>query len=196
MSKEIITISREFGSGGRLIGEKLAKRLGIAFYDKEIIERVAEKTGFAKEFIEKRGEYSNYKNFFSYAFSGRTRTGMSVDDIMVVEQSKLIREIADKEPCVIVGRCADNILRDREDALHVFIGGNTPEKLRRVMELYGVDKETAAAQLKQMDKKRAINYQYCTDRKWGRRENYDICLNSSTLGYEKCIDILEELAKE
>lgn len=195
MSKKIITISREFGSGGRVIGKRLAEELGFDFYDKEVIAKVAEKTGFAKEFIEKRGEYSAYKNIFSYAFAGRTSTGMSVDDMIIIEQNKLINEIADKGNCVIVGRCADYFLRERKDALHVFIYGNMPEKIKRITELYSHDEDAAKVLIKDMDKKRAVNHQYTTGKKWGARDNYDISINSSTFGYDKCIEILKLLAE-
>ena len=194
MSKKIITISREFGSGGRYIGEMLAKKLGIAYYDKEIIQKVAEKSGFAKEFIEKNGEYASSKSIFSYAFASRDSSGLSTDDFIFMVQREVIKEIAEKESCVIVGRCADYFLEDRDDVLNVFIYGDQPEKLARITRLYDKTEKEALAMMKDMDKKRSINYQYCTDQKWGDRHNYDLSLNSSTFGYEGCVDIIAELA--
>lgn len=195
MSKTIVTISREFGSGGRYIGKQLAEKLGIPFYDKEIIAKVAEKTGYAKEFIEKSGEYASSSSIFSYAFVGRTSTGLSTDDYIFMAQRKIIQEIADQGSCVIVGRCADYILKDRDDVLNVFIYGDKPEKIKRLNLLYKMNEKEALAAIKEMDKKRSVNYQYCTDQKWGDRKNYDICLNSSSFGYDRCADIIEELMK-
>lgn len=197
MSKKIITISREFGSGGRLIGERLAKELGYAFYDKEVIAKVAEKTGFAEEFIEKRGEYSVSKSIFSYAFAGRSGDGLSIDDYIIIEQRKLINEIAEKENCVIVGRCADYFLKERDDVMHAFIYGDRADKIRRIRDLYSLESDEAARErMKDVDKKRAVNYQYTTGKKWGVIHNYDVVLNSSTFGYDKCVEILKMLAQK
>lgn len=195
MSTKIITISREFGSGGRYIGTKLADKLGVKFYDKDIIAKVAEETGFAAEFIEKQGEYSATRNIFSYGFVGRTADGMSTSDHIFIAQRKIINSIADEGPCVIVGRCADYILKDRDNVLNVFIYGRKPEKTQRITKMYNKTEKEALAMMKDMDKKRSINYQYCTDQKWGDTKNYDLCLNSSYFGYEKCVDILAELAQ-
>lgn len=195
MKKQIITISREFGSGGRKIGKRVADRLGISFYDKDIIAKVAEETGFSEKFIEKKGEYSPVKNIFAYAFVGRDSSGTSIDDYLYAAQQKIILEIAQKEPCVIVGRCADYILRDREDCLNVFIHGEQAEKIERVMRLYEKSKEGAIKMMKDMDKKRSINYNYYTDREWGMVKNYAVTLNSSILGYDKCVDAIIELAE-
>ena len=115
MGKRIITISREFGSGGRTIGKQVAERLGIAYYDKELIEKISEGTGFSQEFIQEYGEHAPGTNIFSYSFLGRSANGMSLQDQIWMEQRKIIRELAEKEPCVIVGRCADFILRERTD---------------------------------------------------------------------------------
>ena len=128
MSKRIITISREFGSGGRFIGEEIAKKLGIAYYDKEIINQVAEKSGLSSELIAEKSELSPNKGLFSYAFIGRDMYGKSLEDIIYEEQTKIILSIAEKESCVIIGRNADYILKDREDILNVFIHGNTQKK--------------------------------------------------------------------
>lgn len=195
MKNRIITISRQFGSGGRYIGESAARRLGIGYYDKEIIAEIAEKTGLASEFIEKAGEYSPTKSIFSYAFVGRNRQGISIDDYLHSIQRKIILDIAEKGPCVIVGRCADYILRDREDCVNVFIFGNKAEKISRITSIYGDDPEEAERRIREMDKKRSINYKYCTDREWGRFENYTLMLNSSTVGIENCIDIIENIVK-
>ena len=193
MSRKIITISREFGSGGRYIGKQLAERLGISFYDKDIILKTAEETGLSKSFIEQQGEYSPLKSTFAYAFVGRDATGASMDDYVFNAQRKIILELAEKEDCVIVGRCADVILKDMEGCVNVFIHGKRQEKIERIKKLYGKSEEEAVKLMKEMDKKRAINYKYNTDQEWGCAKNYTMCLNSSALGYEKCIEMIAGL---
>lgn len=131
--KKIITISREFGSGGRFIGETLAKDLGFAFYDKEIIAQAAETTGLSEKYIAERGEYAPTNHIFSYSFLGRDTRGNSIDDYIYQVQQDIICAITEKGNCVIVGRCADYILRNRSDVLNVFIYGDEPEKCRRIM---------------------------------------------------------------
>lgn len=191
--KNIITISREFGSGGRFIGETLAKELGYAFYDKEIIAEVAKETGLSEKYIEERGEYAPKNNIFSYSFIGRDAHGSSVDDYIYNVQQSIIHNIAQKGNCVIVGRCADYILRDRDDVLNVFIHGDENEKSKRIMKLYGKTEKEALMLMKEMDKKRSINYIYYTEQKWGTTKNYAVCLNSSIVGYEMCVKIIKEL---
>lgn len=190
MNVKIITVSREFGSGGRYLGEEIAKRLGWTYYDKEIILKTAEKTGLSEKFIEKSGEYAPAKNIFAYAFTGRNRAGSSLEDYMYSVQREIILDLAEQGNCVIVGRCADYILKDRADCMNVFICGNTKEKCERIRNLYQVTEEEAKRLLKETDKKRSLHYGYYTEREWGRAANYTICLNSSDIGYEGCMDIL------
>ncbi len=193
MSYEVITISREFGSGGRFIGEETAKKLGIAFYDREIIAKVADDLGLSEKYVADRGEYAPSKNIFSYAFIGRDINGNSIADQIYSYQQKIIKELAAKEPCVIVGRSADYILSERDDVLNVFIQGNKADKIVRIKEIYSKSDDEAAKMIKDTDKKRSVNYRYCTDQEWGSRKNYDIVLNSSTLGYDNCIDVISRL---
>ena len=193
MSYKIITISREFGSGGRFIGEETAKKLGIAFYDREIIAKVADDLGLSEKYVADRGEYAPSKNIFSYAFIGRDINGYSIADQIYSYQQKIIKELAAKEPCVIVGRSADYILSGRDDVLNVFIQGNKADKIVRIKEIYSKSDDEAAKMIKDTDKKRSVNYRYCTDQEWGSRKNYDIVLNSSTLGYDNCIDVISKL---
>ena len=190
MANKIYTIGREFGSGGRTVGRKLAERLNIPFYDGEIIEKVHEETGFSQEFIKEQGEHSPTRSIFSYAFVGRDITGVSLSYQIFNIQQKLIKDIAQKEPCVIVGRCADYILSDRDDVLNVFIEGNKPEKAARIKKLYQKSDDEVKKLLKDVDKKRSVNYRYFTDKEWGSRKNYDLVLNSSVLGYDKCIELI------
>lgn len=194
MSKKIITVSREFGSGGRYIAEQVANRLGYQYYDKEIIARVAKETGLSEKFIEGEGEYAPKQHWFPHAFVGRDQQGLSLGDRMYAAQRKIILDVAEKENCVIVGRCADDILCDRKDCLNVFICGDLKEKTERIKKMYELSEKEAQRKMKEIDKKRSIHYDYYTERKWGDARNYSIALNSSQIGYEKCIDIICELA--
>ena len=195
MAKRIITISREFGSGGRFIGEEVAKQLGIAYYSENIIDQIAQQSGLSPEYIEENAELSPKKGFFAYAFSGRDITGKSVDDMLYEAQRKVILELADKESCVIIGRNADYILKDRDDVLNVFIYGDMPEKTKRIMGLYNVEEKEAVKMMADTDKRRMTNYSFYTDQKWGKASNYTLCLNSSQLGYDRCEAIIMECVK-
>ena len=195
MAKRIITISREFGSGGRFIGEEVAKKLGIAYYDKNIIGQIAEKSGLSPEYIQENAELSPKKGLFAYAFSGRDITGKSVEDMVYEVQRNIILELAEKEPCVIIGRNADYILKDRDDVLNVFIHGDMPEKIKRITGLYNVKEKEAVKMMADTDKRRRTNYNFYTDQNWGKASNYTLCLNSSQLGYDRCEAIIIECAK-
>ena len=195
MAKRIITISREFGSGGRFIGEEVAKKLGIAYYDKNIIGQIAEKSGLSPEYIQENAELSPKKGLFAYAFSGRDITGKSVEDMVYETQRNIILGLAEKEPCVIIGRNADYILKDRDDVLNVFIHGDMPEKIKRITGLYNVKEKEAVKMMADTDKRRRTNYNFYTDQKWGKASNYTLCLNSSQLGYDRCEMIIMECVK-
>ena len=195
MAKRIITISREFGSGGRFIGEEVAKKLGIAYYDKNIIGQIAEKSGLSPKYIQENAELSPKKGLFAYAFSGRDITGKSVEDMVYEAQRKVILDLAKKEPCVIIGRNADYILKDRDDVLNVFIHGDMPEKIKRITGLYNVKEKEAVKMMADTDKRRRTNYNFYTDQNWGKASNYTLCLNSSQLGYDRCEMIIMECVK-
>ena len=195
MAKRIITISREFGSGGRFIGEEVAKKLGIAYYDKNIIGQIAEKSGLSPEYIQENAELSPKKGLFAYAFSGRDITGKSVEDMVYEAQRNIILELAEKEPCVIIGRNANYILKDRDDVLNVFIHGDMPEKIQRITGLYNVKEKEAVKMMADTDKRRRTNYNFYTDQNWGKASNYTLCLNSSQLGYDRCEMIIMECVK-
>ena len=195
MTKRIITISREFGSGGRFIGEEVAKKLGVAYYDKDIIGKIAEQSGLSPEYIQENAELSPKKGLFAYAFSGRDITGKSVGDMVYEAQRKIIMEIAEKESCVIIGRNADFILKDRNDVLNVFIHGDMPEKTQRIIDLYNVEEKEAVKMMADTDKRRMTNYNFYTDQKWGKASNYTLSLNSSQLGYDRCEAIIMECVK-
>ena len=195
MAKRIITISREFGSGGRFIGEETAKKLGITYYDKNIISEIAEKSGLSPEYIQESAELSPKKGLFAYALAGRDITGKSVEDMVYEAQRKVILELAEKESCIIIGRNADFILKDRNDVLNVFIHGDMPEKIQRISQLYHVREQDAVKMIADIDKRRMTNYNFYTDQKWGKASNYTLCLNSSQLGYDRCEAIIMECVK-
>ena len=195
MAKRIITISREFGSGGRFIGEEVAKKLGIVYYDKNIISQIAEKSGLSPEYVQESAELSPKRGMFAYALAGRDITGKSVEDMVYETQRKVILELADKEPCVIIGRNADYILKDRDDVLNIFIHGDMPEKIQRIIRLYNIEEQEAVKMIADTDKRRMTNYNFYTEQKWGKASNYTLCLNSSQLGYDICEAIIIECTK-
>jgi cytidylate kinase len=199
MEKKIITISREFGSGGRTIGHQVAEALGIPFYDKELVEQVALESGFAPKFVEEHGEHSPTGSIFSYAFAHQgvhgVMNGLSTADFLWNIQCSVILQLAEQGPCVIVGRNADYILKDRPDVLHAFIHANKEYRAERIVRLYGESEKSPMARLNEKDKRRKVNYQHYTGRNWGQAHNYDICLDSSKIGIEACTDILVKLMK-
>lgn len=200
MTKKIITISRAFGSGGRTIGKEVAKRLGIPFYDKELVDKVSEESGFHADFIEEAGEYAPVTNsfLFNIAMSSNpmsTIGHMSMADKLFVCQANVIRRLADEGPCVIIGRCADYILRDREDCLHVFIHADLEQRGARILEKYGETKQPMEKRLTEKDSKRKVYYRHYTNRNWGEAKNYHLCLNSGMVGVDKCVDIIVDVAK-
>ena len=191
MKKTIITISRQFGSGGRTVGHLIAEKLGIPFYDKELVEQIAVDSGFAPKFVEEHGEHAPGKSILSYAFaSGGMSGGLSTADFLWSIQCNAILQLAEKGPCVIVGRNADYILKDRKDVLHIFIHADMDFRADRIVRLYGESEKSPVARLQEKDKRRSVNYQHYTGRKWGDAENYDLCLNTATIGVEEAADIV------
>lgn len=197
--KNIITISREFGSGGRTVGHKVAEALGIPFYDKEIVSQVAGETGFHESFVELEGEYASSTNRFAFALSSQpthnSLGGMSINDFLWVTQRKVILDIASKGPCVIVGRCADYILRDRDDVLNVFIYSDMQSRADRIVRLYGESEKSPEKRLEEKDKKRKVYYKHFTGNDWGVCKNYHVALNSGVIGIDKCVEIITDIAR-
>ncbi|MDR1136415.1 MAG: cytidylate kinase-like family protein [Clostridiales Family XIII bacterium] len=199
--KKIITISREFGSGGRLIGKLTAEKLGIAFYDKDLIELIANESGLAADYIKDIDEILSARvplnfsvgNIFSYtAFSTET---MSLQDHIHIILGNIINDIAEREACVIVGRCADYILRGREDCLNVFVHAATDSKLERITKEYNVPEKNALKEMEKIDKSRAGYYKYYSGQAWGLARNYHLSLNSSAFGLENCVKIITDMAE-
>lgn len=193
---KVIAISRQFGSGGRTIGKLTAELLGIPCYDKEIIEKVSLNCGFTKDFIESQGEYANHRTWLGRALEGSNRfEGMTNQDKIWVEQRKVILEVS-QSPCVIVGRCADWILKGRQDVLKVFIHADDKSRAERIVKLYGEKTDKPEKRLKDKDKRRAAYYKCYTDAEWGVAANYHVALDSGSLGIDKCAELLAHIYKE
>lgn len=189
----VITISRQFGSGGRTIGKEVAEALGIPCYDQELIEKVAEDSGLAKEYVAEQGENTTYSTILANAFSTYSYSSGTTQDYLWNIQSKVICELVDKGPCVIVGRCADYILKDKADCLKVFIHADMDARADRIVNLYGHKDDSPKKRLIKKDKRRAAYYRFYTDLEWGDVRNYHISLDSSALGIEKCVEIIKNL---
>ncbi len=187
----IVTISRQYGSGGRTVGRLLAEKLGVPFYDKELIELAAKESGLDESVLASADEQVSSSLLYSlslgmYAGVGRadSMNGLSINDRVYVHQAKVIRDIAQKGPCVIVGRCADSILAGRADVVSVYIHASRETRLRRVVEQYGMDPHRAENELQKIDKRRTAYHDYYADTKWGRAENYQLSLDTSRLSDE------------
>lgn len=191
MKNRIVTISREFGSGGRTVGKLLAQELGIPCYDSELIQKIAEKSGFTENYVRKADESAS-SGFLASAFSTRA-FGPTNEDYLWEVQRKVILELAEKESCVIVGRCADYILRETADCLTVFIHAGMEYRMNRIVEVYGEREESPEQRVKEKDKRRAAYHRFYTNMKWGYAKNYQVCLDSGALGIENCVDILKQL---
>ena len=199
MKKNIITISRQFGSGGRTVGRLVAEKLGIPFYDKELVEHIALESGFAPKFVEEHGEHAPGKSLLAYAFAPQgvpgVMNGLSTADFLWNIQCGVILQLAEKGPCVIVGRNADYILKDREDVLHAYIHADMDFRADRIVRLYGESEKSPQTRLNEKDKRRKLNSQHYTGRTWGASENYDICLDTSVIGVERAADIIVSIVK-
>ena len=199
MKKNIITISRQFGSVGRTVGRLVAERLGIPFYDKELVEQVALESGFAPKFVEEHGEHAPGNSVFAYAFAPQgvpgVMNGMSTADFLWQIQCNAILQLAQKGPCVIVGRNADYILKDRPDAIHAYVHADTAFRADRIVRLYGESEKSPEARLAEKDKRRKLNYQHYTGRTWGAAENYDICINTAKIGVEEAAELIISLVE-
>ena len=198
--KNIITVSREFGSGGRTVGKRVAELLNVPYYDKELVKQVVTKTGFDERYVEQQGESTSpWRSLFAYAFSGmggRSAAGtLTTEDFLWAMQCKVILGLAEQGPCVIVGRCADYILRERTDCLHTFIHADTAFRTERIVRLYGESEKTPEKRLEEKDKQRRAYYKHYTGNNWGMYSNYDLSLNTSVVGIERAAQIIVEVAK-
>ncbi len=191
MANRIITISREFGSGGRTVGKRVAEKLGIPCYDAELVNKIAEESGYAKEYVEEQGEYTS-GGWLSTILSDRSN-GLTNQDRLWSIQSRVITELAEQGPCVIVGRCADYVLREKADCLTVFIHASLEKRAERIVKEYGETDESPEDRVKDKDKRRESYYRFYTDMKFGDARHYDLCLDSGELGIDKCVDIIAQL---
>ena len=196
----IITIGREYGSGGREIGKALAEKLGISFYDKQIISLAAQKSGLSDEFIantEQRVRSGLMQNLAaSAAYSSGFFSGqyLPLSESIFISQAQVIRDVAARESAVIVGRCADYILAGRENTINVFIHAPMEARVKRIMALYHLDEAAAIKAIATSDKERGNHYFRYTDRKWGKAQNYDLCVNSALMGVERTAELLVSFA--
>ena len=193
----IITISREFGSGGREIGQLLAERLGIPLYDKAIIDKAAEETGLSAEYIAEHEQRYTSSLMFNLAMGNYSRTGeMPLHDQIDIVQSEIIRNYAKEGSCIIVGRCADYVLEDDFECLNVFIYSPDEAKLGRIAQRFDTDTKSAAKLIKETNRMRSKHYNYFTGKIWGDRQNYDLMINSGRFSVDECVDMIVEAAEK
>jgi len=196
--KRIVTISREFGSGGRTIGKQIAERLGCAYYDKELVKQIAIESGLNEAYILESGEYACSTNSFLFNLAINAERGSNnipMQDQLYIIQHKIIKGLAEKEPCVIVGRCADYILRERTDCLHTYFHADMNFRADRIVHLYGETLDKPEKRLTEKDGKRKAYYRHYTKRQWGIARNYHLCLDSGIVGIEQCVDIVVNIMK-
>jgi cytidylate kinase len=201
--KTVITIGRQFGSGGREIGEKLAQAYDIKYYDKELIARAAKESGFCEEILMNHDErptnsflYNLVIDTYSFGYNSSSFVDMPMSQKVFLAQFDTIKKIADEGPCVIVGRCADYALEGRDNVINLFIYADEDFRVRKIMEQYGMDENKARDNLVKKDKQRASYYNYYTNRKWGRAESYDLCINSSVLGIDGSVKLIKQFVED
>lgn len=194
--KQIVTIGREFGSGGRTIGKRLSERLGVPFYDKEILAEAANNSGLSAKVIETHDEKPINSFFYSLVTdssgmgSFSTHVEMPLNQKVFLAQFEAIRSIAERESCVLVGRCADYALESMEHVTNVFICANLEDRVRRVAEKHNLSRDKAMDLIAKSDKKRANYYNFYSNKRWGVASTYHLCLNSSLIGEEGCVDMI------
>ena len=191
MAYPIITIAREYGSGGRLIGLQVAKDLDLPFYDKELIGLAAKESGFAEDFVRKIEQTRTVSFLYNIYMNAQS---LPASDQVFLAQSRVIQDLAQKGPCVIVGRCADYVLRDRKDCMNVFIHAPLPERVRRAREEYGDTGDNLESVITKRDKSRSSYYNYFTQNKWGSAHNYHLTINSS-VGIPTTVSVVETMAR-
>lgn len=201
-SRTVITIARQYGSGGREIGEMLAQKLGVPYYDKELIALAAKKSGLSEEVFRQADERATSSLLYSlvmgtYGFGGGVAgmNDMPINDKLFLIQADIIRKAAEKGACVIVGRCADYVLRERKDCLKVFIHADRDSRLRRAVEKYGIDPAKVSDFLTKKDKQRANYYNFYTNKKWDSMQNYNLIIDSSVFTSEQAVELIIRAAE-
>ncbi len=197
MVRSIITIGRQFGTGGHEIGQKLAEKLGIKCYDKELIKRVAKESGLCAEILEHNDErptssflYNLVMDTYSFGITNTNYVDMPLSHKVFLAQFDTIKKIADEGPCVIIGRCADYALSDYPNVLNLFIYGKIEQRIKRIMEKYDVSEKDARDMVLKKDKQRQSYYNYYSTKKWGKAETYDLCVDSTVLGRDGTVELL------
>jgi len=198
--KFVITIGRQLGSGGKIIGEKLSERFSIPLYDKELINLASSKSGLKTDFFEKADEkksFFSFGNIFGFRTSSLEHSGENYlsNETLFQIQSEVIKNLAQKESCIIVGRCADYILRNEQNLLKIFISANLNDRINRLMQTASRTEKEIKSLIESTDKKRADYYRFFSNQTWGEAKNYDLCINSSVIGIEKSVDFIENFAK-
>ncbi len=196
-NQPIITFGRQYGSGGRYVAKLLAEKLGIPFYDKELLTEASKDSGICKELLESYDEKQGKNLLFSLISGSQIRgeagavfMDMPLNHKIFLAQFDTIRRIAGEGPCVIVGRCADYVLRDQPNVLNVFVKASTEQRIRRIVKIYGADPIKAEEIIRKADKQRASYYNYFATGTWGDVNNYDLCVDTGTLGVEGCVDLI------
>ena len=203
MGNLVITIGRECGSAGRLIGQKLAADLGVKCYDKELLTLAAKNSGLCVELFKTHDEkptssflYSLVMDTYSLGYNTSAYMDMPINHKIFLAQFDTIKKLAEEESCVIVGRCADYALADYPNTVSVFICGDEEDKIRHLMERHNVDEAKAKDIMIKTDKRRASYYNYYSSKRWGSCKSYDMCISSSAVGYDGAVDIIKEFAKK
>ena len=188
----VITIAREYGSGGRYIGKLVAEKLGIKLYDKEFIEKMAEDTGLSEEYIRENEQKRNVLDVFNNGYY----SGLNNADELFIKESEFIKKVASQESCIIVGRCADYILKDKENVVKVFINSSMENKIKRAIEFYHMSKENAEKEITRINKLRANHYKYYTEKDWKEPSNYDVCINSDAIGIDNAVNLICDIVNK
>lgn len=193
----VITISRQYGSGGRFVAKKLAEKLGIPFYDNELITMAAKESGYAENMFEKAEQMSSHSLLYSLSMFGTAAGvyGLPLSDKVFLIQSDIIKKCADKGPCVVVGRCADFVLKEYPNVINFFLYSDIESRIKRVETYYNSDAKNIEEDIIKRDKKRAAYYNYYTTQRWGAIENYHLAINTDAVGIDNCVDILARFAE-
>ena len=201
--KTVITIGRQFGSGGREIGEKLSKAYGINYYDRELLTRAAKESGFCEEILQNHDErptnsflYNLVIDTYSFGYNSSSFVDMPISQKVFLAQFDTIKKVAEEGPCVIVGRCADYALEGRDNVINLFIYADEDFKIKRVMDIYDLDENKARDMINKKDKQRQSYYNYYTNRKWGKADTYDLCINSSVLGIDGSVKLIKQFVED
>ena len=201
--KTVITIGRQFGSGGREIGEKLSKAYGINYFDRELLARAAKESGFCEEILQNHDErptnsflYNLVIDTYSFGYNSSAFVDMPISQKVFLAQFDTIKKVAEEGPCVIVGRCADYALDGRDNVINLFIYADEDFKIKRVMDIYDLDESKARDMINKKDKQRQSYYNYYTNRKWGKADTYDLCINSSVLGIDGSVKLIKQFVED